>query len=324
MIVDGIASLSFLTHFANISRGVIDFRDLVYFALLIGTFLYANTNCAAVETGGLTTMSTRSQQRLSATSLVILAIGFIVAVAISNALFSGWRIDLTEDRLYTLSDGTRSMLGKIEEPINLYFYFSDQVTRDVPSIRRYADRVREMLREFEDAADGRLRLNIIDPLPFSEDEDRATGFGLQGVSLGITPDPIYLGLAGTNSLDNEEVIPFFQPDKEAFLEYDIAKLISALANPDRTIIGVVSPLEMAGSFNPQMQGMSRPWVVYQQIEQLFEVRKPGHDIQRDRRRRQYPADRAATRSRQRCAVCDRPVCPARRQGGDLRRPARQY
>lgn len=220
-------------------------------------------------------MSTRTQQKYGATSLLLLALAFIVAVTLANSLFRGWRIDLTEDRLYTLSDGTRRMLSKIEEPVNLYFFYSDQASQNVPSIRRYAERVREMLEEFESAAEGNVRLSIVDPLPFSEDEDRAAQFGLQGVSLGITPDPIYLGLAGTDSVENEETIPFFQPDKEAFLEYDIAKLVSTLANPDRTVIGVVSGVEMTGGFDPATQRMTRPWVVYEQAQQLFELRNLG-------------------------------------------------
>jgi ABC-type uncharacterized transport system involved in gliding motility auxiliary subunit len=220
-------------------------------------------------------MSTSKQQRIGSSSLVVLLLAFIVAVIVSNELFRGWRIDLTENNLYTLSDGTQRVLDKIDEPINLYFYFSDQASAGIPSLRTYAGRVREMLEEFEDRADGRIRLSIIDPLPFSEDEDRAAQFGLQGIQLGTTPDPVYFGLAGTDSVDNEEVIPFFQPDKEAFLEYDIAKLVATLANPERTVIGLVSGVEMTGGFDPMTQGMRQPWVVYEQANQLFEIRTLG-------------------------------------------------
>lgn len=223
-------------------------------------------------------MSTRTQQKYGASSLLLLALAFVVAVTLANNVFRGWRIDLTEDRLYTLSDGTRRMLSKIEEPVNLYFFYSDQASENVPSIRRYAERVREMLEEFESSSDGKIRLSIVDPVPFSEDEDRAAQFGLQGVSLGITPDPIYLGLAGTDSVENEETIPFFQPDKEAFLEYDIAKLVSALANPNRTVIGVISGVEMTGGFDPQAQRMTEPWVVYEQAQQLFDLRNLGTEF----------------------------------------------
>ena len=189
-------------------------------------------------------MSTKTQKRLSSSSLLLLAVAFIAAVMISNQLFSGWRIDLTDNRLYTLSEGTKRIVENIDEPINLYFYFSDQATANIPTLRAYATRVREMLQEFQNAADGMIKLNVIDPLPFSEDEDRAAQFGLQGVRLGGAPDPIYMGLAGTDSVDNEVILSFFQPDKEAFLEYDIAKLVSTLASPERPVIGMVSAIDM--------------------------------------------------------------------------------
>ena len=220
-------------------------------------------------------MSTRTQQRLSTSSLALLAVAFIVAVSVTNQVFKGWRIDLTENNLYTLSDGTRSLLANLEGTVNLYFYFSDQASQAMPSLRNYANRVREMLEEFEAEADGNIRLNVIDPLPFSEDEDRAAQFGLQGVRLGTSPDAVYMGLAGTDSIDNEEIIPFFQPDKETFLEYDIAKLVSTLSSPKRPVIGLISDVQMVGSFDPQTQRMSQPWVVYQQAQQLFEVRNLG-------------------------------------------------
>ncbi len=225
-------------------------------------------------------MSTRLQQRLSATSLLLLVLAFVVSVSISNQLFKGWRVDLTENNLYTLSDGTRNLLRNIEEPVNLYFYFSDEATAGIPTLRSYANRVREMLEEFEDEAGGKIRLSVIDPQPFSEEEDRAAQFGLQGVRLSATPDPIYLGLAGTDSVDNEEAIPFFQPDKEAFLEYDIAKLVSSLANTERSVIGVVSGVEMSGGFDPQTQRLQQPWMVYQQAQQLFELRDLGTTFDR--------------------------------------------
>jgi ABC-type uncharacterized transport system involved in gliding motility auxiliary subunit len=212
---------------------------------------------------------------LSASSLVLIGVAFIIAISISNQAFRGWRIDLTENNLYTLSDGTRNLLANIEEPINLYYYFSDQATEGMPGLRSYAERVREMLGEFESEARGNIRLQVIDPLPFSEEEDRAAQFGLQGVQLGSTPDPVYMGLAGTDSVDNEEVIAFFQPDKEAFLEYDIAKLVNTLANPDRSVIGLVSGIDMAGGYNPQTQQAQQPWVIYQQASQLFEMRNLG-------------------------------------------------
>ncbi len=225
-------------------------------------------------------MSTASQRNISTSSLLLLVLAFIAAIIVSNQLFSGWRIDLTDSRLYTLSDGTKQILENLEEledPINLYFYYSDKASENILTIRSYANRVREMLYEFRRAANGKINLNVIDPLPFSEDEDRAAQFGLQGIVLAGSPDPVYLGLAGTDSLDGQEVIAFFQPDKERFLEYDIAKLVSTLAFPQRQVIGLISGAPMSGSFDPQSQQMVPAWVIYEQAQQLFEVRSLATD-----------------------------------------------
>jgi ABC-type uncharacterized transport system involved in gliding motility auxiliary subunit len=224
-------------------------------------------------------MSTTTQNRYGASSLVLLAIAFVFAVIVSNQLFKGVRIDLTENRLYTLSDGTRRILKTMDEPINLYFYFSDQATQGVPSLRSYANRVHEMLDEFVDASDGKIRLSIVDPLPFSEEEDNASQFGLRQVQIATAADPIYMGLAGTNSVGDDKTIPFFQPDKETTLEYDIAKLVSTLSNPTRTLIGLVSGVSMTGQYDPQTQAMDPAWTVYQQAQQMFEIRNLGTAFQ---------------------------------------------
>ena len=110
---------------------------------------------------------------------------------LNNSFFRGVRLDLTENQLFTISDGTRNILQDIDEPVNLYFFYSDKATENVPFLRTYARRVRELLQEFELEADGGLRLTEIDPLPFSEEEDRAAEFGLQSIALGGTGDPVY-------------------------------------------------------------------------------------------------------------------------------------
>ena len=183
---------------------------------------------------------------MTSTSLIVLAVLFIALIILSNQTLRGARIDLTENRLYTLSQGTRNILNDIDEPINLYFFFSDEASRNIPSLRTYAGRVQELLEEFELRSNGNLRLHIIDPQPFSEDEDRASQFGLQALPVGSGGESVYLGLAGTNSVDGVEVIAFFQPDKEKFLEYDLSKLIYSLAKPKKPVIALLSGLPMSG------------------------------------------------------------------------------
>ncbi len=217
-------------------------------------------------------MNTHKTRSFDAIGLALAAILFVALVMLSNVLFRGIRLDLTENKLYTISEGTRNILGSIEEPITLYYYFSDRATQNVQSLRTYAARVQEMLQEFVEHSDGMLKLVVTDPLPFSEEEDQASQFGLQAVHLPGGVDPVYFGLAGTNAVDDVEIITFFQPDKEAFLEYELAKLVDTLADPKRPVVGLMSTLPMDVGFDPATRQMRDAWVITDQLKQLFEVR----------------------------------------------------
>ena len=215
---------------------------------------------------------TINRKALSGTALAVLAVLFVAVLLLVNVAFRGARVDLTHNRLYTLSEGTRNILGSIDEPINLYLFYSDKATQDLPQLRTYFTRVREMLQEMSARAGGKIKLEVIDPLPFSEDEDRATSFGLQSVPVSAAGDKVFLGLAGTNSTNGQASIPFLQPDKEAFLEYDVAKLIHELETPKKPVVGLLSSLPIAAGFDPQTRQMRQPWAVDQQWTQLFEMR----------------------------------------------------
>ena len=216
-------------------------------------------------------MAANRQRNLGTLSLVLLGLVFVAAVTANNSLLTGLRIDLTEDNLYTVSEGTRNLLNSIAEPINVYLFFSDTESADIAPLRNYAGRVREMLEELEAAADGRLVLQVIDPVPFSEEEDRAAQFGLQPISLGIG-QTIYFGLAATNSVGDREVIEIFNPERERFLEYELAQLIYGLARPDKVVVGVHASVSMTAGFDPQTQRVTEPWAAYSQAGQLFEMR----------------------------------------------------
>lgn len=221
-------------------------------------------------------MNTKTYPRLM---LGLLAIGFIAFVALTNLLFSGARVDLTENRLYTISDGTREIIESIDEPLNLYFFFSDKAASDVVSLRTYATRVRELLEEYAAQADGNIRLSVIDPEPFSDAEDQAAGFGLQAVPLNGIADSVYFGLAATNAYGDQEVISFFQPEREDFLEYDISKLVNSLVTVEKPVIGLISGLPMTGGFDMMTQRPTPAWVVVEQLRQNFEVRTVNADAE---------------------------------------------
>lgn len=211
---------------------------------------------------------------LTAAGLVVGLVLLFALNILSNDIFRSARLDLTEGRIFTLSEGTRNILASIEEPISLRFYLSRKLANQVPEINAYATRVQELLEEYERVAAGRLRLEVIEPEPFSREEDRAVGYGLRGLPLNASDEVIYFGLVGTNSVDSQEVIPFFSTEREEFLEYDITKLVHNLATPKLPVVGLVTSLPIEG-LGPRaaFRGLnSPPWMIVEQIRQLFDVR----------------------------------------------------
>jgi ABC-type uncharacterized transport system involved in gliding motility auxiliary subunit len=215
-------------------------------------------------------LSRRTAALLALAAALVL---FISVNVIADRLLRTTRIDLTAERLYTLSQGTRNTLAKIEEPIVLRFYYSPRLGDEIPSYGVYALRVREMLEEYAALAQGKIELQILNPEPFSTTEDRAVAFGLQGVPLDQGGEQVYFGLAATNSTDDQEVVPFFQPERERFLEYDVTKLLHSLAFPKKTVVGLVTALPLEGDIMAAMRGAPMvPYVVIDQLRQLHEVR----------------------------------------------------
>ena len=218
-----------------------------------------------------------NRKALSGTALVVLAVLFVAVMLLVNVAFRGARMDLTQNHLYTLSDGTKKIIGSIDEPINLYLYFSDKGTQDLPQLRTYYTRVREMLEEIASRSGGKIKLELIDPLPFSEDEDRAASFGLQSVPVGASGEKVFFGLAGTNSTNGQSTIPFFNPEKESFLEYDVAKLVNELSVAKKPAIGLITSLPISPGFDPATRQMREAWAIYQQWAQLFEIKPLAAD-----------------------------------------------
>lgn len=215
---------------------------------------------------------TVSRKTYGATALVALALLFIGVTILIGFVLRGARIDMTESNLYSLAPGTQRIVSSLSEPVNLYFFFSQQGSEQSPQLRAYAQRVRELLEEMSQRSKGKLRLTVVDPKPFSEDEDRAAEFGLQAVPISANGDPVYFGLAGTNSTDGRETIGLFQPDKEEFLEYDVASLIYRLSNAKRATVGLISGLPVDASFDQRSGQMQPGWASIAQLRELLEVR----------------------------------------------------
>ena len=215
----------------------------------------------------------------SSFGLSAIGIALLIGVLLISFL-PGFRIDLTEDKLYSLSDGTRNIVGSLDQPIDLLFFYSVSATEDVPQIRSYGNRVQELLREIVIASNGNLRFEVIDPEPFSEDEDLATQYGIRAVPVTQGGEGIYFGLVAVqqndqvpDNLRSAEIIPLIRPDQEEFLEYEVMKLISQVNNPERVVVGLLTKLDIDGGFDPMSGQSTQPWMIMDLIRQLYEVRR---------------------------------------------------
>ncbi len=210
--------------------------------------------------------------------LVLLVVVFVPLIVASSRWMHATRIDLTADRLYTLTTGTLQVVDKLQRPLRLSLYFSAHAARDLPQLRSYEQRVREMLQEMVARSRGHIRLQVIDPVPYSDDEASAEGSGLTAANGGSNGERVFFGLAGSamsgpldgdagedRSIERTLAISFFDPSREAFLEYDIAKLLYELNQTHKPRVALISLLPVQG--NPVLG--EQPWAAVQQLEPLF-------------------------------------------------------
>lgn len=208
-------------------------------------------------------------------AIAALVVLFFAINMIGGRGLFGARVDLTEGKLYTLTAGSRKLAGSLSDPITLSLYFSAKGSQGNPGLQSYGQRVREVLEELQRASKGKITLKVVDPVPLSEEEDAAIAAGIAPVPIGARGDNVYLGLVGTNSIDGREAIPFLDPSKERFLEYDLSRLIYSLANPTKKTVGILTALPLEGqAFNPRTMQPQRaqPWIIVNEIKGLFNVK----------------------------------------------------
>src|SRR6202022_1123554 len=205
---------------------------------------------------------------------VIAVLIIIVAINILGGFFK-FRTDLTENKLYTLSQGTKKILKKLDTDVVIRFYFSkDNASVPVP-LRTYAQEVQDLLEEYQQFSHGRIKVVKLDPKPDSDAEDSANLDGIEGQDVNLT-DKIYLGIA-VSCLDAKATIPYLSPDRETLLEYDLSRAISSVANPKKGVIGVMSALPVTGrEASPMMmqqrQQPSQPWIFLNELKENYVVR----------------------------------------------------
>lgn len=221
------------------------------------------------------------QRLIALISVALLAVAFVAVNLVLDRTLTFARLDLTDGGVYTLSAASKRIARSPRETITLKYYFSESVLAEEPQILAEGRRIQELLEAFERASKGKVRLVTIDPEPFSDEEDEAANAGVTPIPVRGLSEPVFLGLAGTNTLTGAEAIPVFRPGAEAerFREFDIAQVIHTLAQLDRPTVGVMTALPVDGlPFNPS--GAAEPvpaWQLMRELRAVYNVRRvlPG-------------------------------------------------
>lgn len=200
-----------------------------------------------------------SARRYALFAALALFIAFVASNVIANSWFRSWRLDLTENHLYSISPGTQQTLNELSEPVQLTLYYSRNAAQPAPQLQAYASRVREMLQTFQARSHGRVRFTEVNVIPYTPAEDAASEAGIQAVRPYEGADPIYFGLVGANAIDDTRVIPLFDPQRESFLEYELTRLIYELENPERAHIALITslPIDPAAVADPTFRAGSQ-------------------------------------------------------------------
>ncbi len=207
------------------------------------------------------------------------AVCLLLLLGLCLVLFQlpAWRVDLTQERLYTLSEGSRSLVRDLNKPLTLTLYFSRSLADNLPQLGDYAQRIEDMLHEYQALNPDLISVKVVDPKPFSEEEDEVTVAGLQGAPVTLGGDSLYLGLIaasdGGEGSPAQEVIAFFSPERERFLEYDLSQVIHRLSQPQQIVVGVISGVQMFGGFDFATQRPTAPWAVVSQLQEVADVRE---------------------------------------------------
>src|SRR5438552_10570937 len=202
----------------------------------------------------------------------------LALVFIAFNLIAAWgrqRIDLTAEKAYTLSPGTRAILAKLDTPVQVRFYCTKNAAAMPVMLTTYAQRVEDLLGEYRQASKGRIEVQRLNPEPDSDAEDSARLDGVEGQQLR-TGEKIYLGLS-VGMLDQKQAIPFLTPDRERLLEYDISRAIARVMTTDKPVTGIMSSMPVMGQMNPmamQMGQRGQPsWAFVSELLRDFNVKQ---------------------------------------------------
>ena len=272
-ITDAVASCSLLSHFESMRRGVIDFADIGYYCGMIVFMLAAAKTVTDGRRGA---------------SKGVAALALVAAIAVSSVVILAnlpLRFDMTAEGLYTLSKGSKAVLGQLTEDVTFKYYVSSSSAEMPMGLKTYAQQVGNLLKEYERAGGGRLVVEQYDPKPDSDAEEWAQRYGVEPQT-GANPfgAGIYFGIVAVCG-DREETLGVLSPRTESTLEYDLTRLVTRVAWPERPVVGVLSSLPdvVGGKANPMMMQMGqRPpqgWAAFAELAKDYEVREIAPDAE---------------------------------------------
>ncbi|MFM7631045.1 MAG: Gldg family protein, partial [Alphaproteobacteria bacterium] len=278
VVMDILSRLSLISAFENWTRGVFYLGDVVGVLVISTLFVFlAGVMIEKKEKGGNITMMGKIRHPLSEGASgrffpsIALCVVSCLAVLLGVHLTVGksWFLDITEEGLYTLSQGTRTIVSSLPEPVTVRLYYSRALGQQAPQYGVFADRILELLKAYQDLSHGQLKVHIYNPTPFSDAEDEAIRIGLKGIP-APTGEKLYLGMVATAGGADRQIIPFFPVERERYLEYDLTQALYRLTTPAQKTLAILSTIPIMGQANPfsgkRGQG---PWMIMDQLKTFF-------------------------------------------------------
>ena len=276
--VDMIASFSFLTHFDTIVSGLLEARDIVFFASIILLFNFCTTLIIDFKTSGSSLFFKNGTKLGYSVLFALFLAGFFGINMLSNTLLRKFQYDFTQEKIYTLNKNTIDILRHIENPVTIKLYYSPILGKNNPEIRKMFDHIKVLLSRFKTLADGKLEYKIYTPYPFDRVEDLAIGEGIEPRPSASSNQNALFGMSFVDSLDNKRIIPFLAVERSEFLEYDLVENILLLAHKKQTL-GLLSSLPLNGYADENGIAFDR-WEIINQIAKFYNIKeiKTADDI----------------------------------------------
>ena len=262
-----LSNLSIFPHFEMLQKGIIDFRDLLYFASIIIFGLVGSC------------MILKCRNTLTFFKLFLFLLILLNVNSIINSIHS-FRYDVTQDNLYTLSQGSRNIIKKLKYPVSIRYYCSYKDNRLPVQLRAYANRINDLLREYAKLSKGNISVERFDPTPDTDYETSGVIDGVQGQMLK-NGEKCYFGIA-FSCMGKNEVIPFLNPAGEKTVEYDITRALYDVTNFKRPNVGILSSLPVMGGFSgavPLRTNRTMPWIFIQELQKVLDVKKVDYNTE---------------------------------------------